>query len=105
MDFTAANPMPKIRRAKLPEALLTHLLVRTRQRGISHEQIILLACWLDTEPEVPEGKWFKSFPGMTVCGEGEFVKTFSSYQAGYWRILLFTVRYSCHPRRDWPGRQ
>ena len=68
--------MPRIRRDKLPEPLLTHLLTRMRQRNISHEQIILLARWLDTEPEVMEGKWFKHFPGMTVCGEGELIKTF-----------------------------
>jgi hypothetical protein len=36
----------------------------------------LLAEWLDTQPEVPEGPWFKKFPGMTVCGEGELIKTF-----------------------------
>jgi hypothetical protein len=68
--------MPKIRRDKLPEHLLRHLLTRMRQRGISHDQLILLARWLETEPEVPEGKWFKKFPGMTVCGEGELIKTF-----------------------------
>ena len=68
--------MPKIRRAKLPEPLLVHLLTRMRQRNISHEHIILLARWLDTEPEVPAGKWFKKFPGMTICGEGELIKTF-----------------------------
>jgi hypothetical protein len=32
--------------------------------------------WLDTQPEVPSGKWFKRFPGMILCGEGELVKTF-----------------------------
>jgi len=68
--------MPKIRRRRLPQALLVHLLTRMRQRNISPEQIILLARWLDTEPDVPEGKWFKKFPGFTVCGEGEFIKTF-----------------------------
>ena len=36
----------------------------------------LLADWLRAEPEVPEGKWFKKFPGLTVCGEGELIKTF-----------------------------
>ena len=35
-----------------------------------------MAEWLRTDPEVPEGKWFKKFSGMTVCGEGEFIKTF-----------------------------
>ena len=68
--------MPKIRRQKLPEALLRHLLTRMRQRGVSDEQIVLLAHWLDTDPEVPNGKWFKKFSGLTVCGEGEFIKTF-----------------------------
>ena len=68
--------MPRIRRQKLPEALLRHLLERVRQREISHEKIVLLAQWLDANPEVPEGKWFKQFPGMTVCGEGELIKTF-----------------------------
>ena len=66
--------MPKIRR-KVPEPLLVHLLTRMRQRNISNDQIILLARWLDAKPEVPDGKWFKKFPGMTVCGEGELVKT------------------------------
>ena len=68
--------MPKVRRQNLPEALLRHLLTRMRQRGVSHDQIILLARWLDAEPEVPAGRWFKKFPGMTVCGEGELIKTF-----------------------------
>jgi hypothetical protein len=47
-----------------------------RQRAVSHEQIVQLARWLDANPEVPEGKWFKKFPGLTVCGEGELIKTF-----------------------------
>ena len=68
--------MPKIRRAKLPEPLLVHLLTRVRKRNISHEQVILLARWLDTNPEVPEDKWFKNISGMTVCGEGALIKTF-----------------------------
>ena len=68
--------MPKIRRHKLPQPLLAHLLTRMRQRNISPEQIISLARWLDTDPEVPESKWFRKFPGFIVCGEGEFIKMF-----------------------------
>jgi hypothetical protein len=68
--------MPKIRRQNLPEALLRHLLTRVRERNVSYEQIALLAYWLETQPEVPNGKWFKKFSGMTVCGEGELIKTF-----------------------------
>jgi hypothetical protein len=68
--------MPRIRRHHLPPPLLAHLLDRIKRRNISADQLGLLADWLDTEPEVPGRKWFKQFSGMTVCGEGELVKTF-----------------------------
>ena len=42
----------------------------------SATQLGELSNWLRTDPEVPNGKWFKKFSGMTVCGEGELVKTF-----------------------------
>jgi len=35
----------------------------------------LLATWLDTEPDVPEGEWYKRFSGKIVCGESELIKT------------------------------
>jgi hypothetical protein len=38
----------------------------------------LLTKWLDTEPDVPEGRWYKRFSGMTIWGEGDLIKTFSS---------------------------
>ena len=53
-----------------------HLLERVQQRHISGKDLVLMVQWLDQQPEVPTGKWFKRFPGMTVCGEGELVKTF-----------------------------
>ena len=68
--------MPKIRREHLPPALLYHLLDRIHSPEISADQLGMLADWLDTEPEVPDEKWFKRFPGMIVCGENELVKTF-----------------------------
>jgi len=68
--------MPRIRRHNLPPLLLDHLLDRVRRRNISADQLGLMANWLSTEPEVPAGSWFKKFPGLTVCGEGELIKTF-----------------------------
>jgi hypothetical protein len=68
--------MPQIRRHSLPPRLLDHLLARVSDRKISADQLGLLADWLRAEPEVPDGKWFKKISGMTVCGEGELVKTF-----------------------------
>jgi hypothetical protein len=68
--------MPKIRRQNLPPALLHHLLDRIRSREISADHLGLFAERLDTEPEVPDEKWFKRFPAMTVCGQGDLEKTF-----------------------------
>lgn len=45
--------MPKIRRARLPDALFQHLLTRAREREISRDAIIAFPAWLDTNPEVP----------------------------------------------------
>ncbi len=68
--------MPKIRRQNLPPSLLNHLLDRVTDREISADQLGRFADWLATEPEVPEGQWFKQFPELIVCGDGELVKTF-----------------------------
>jgi hypothetical protein len=68
--------MPRARRHNVPPALFHHLLDRVQRRNIPASQLAMLAKWLDAEPEVPEGPWYKRFSGMTVCGEGELIKTF-----------------------------
>ena len=68
--------MPRIRRQNLPRPLWVHLLERVKHRHIPVDQLGLLADWLATEPEAPNGRWVKRFPGMIVCGEGQFIKTF-----------------------------
>ena len=68
--------MPKVLRRNLPSSLYDHLLERVQQRHISGQQLTLLVQWLDAQPDVPGGKWFKRFSGMIVCGEGELIKTF-----------------------------
>ena len=68
--------MPRVRRQNVPPALLQHLLDRVQRRKIPASQLELLAKWLDREPEVPEGQWYKRFSGMAVCGEGELIKIF-----------------------------
>jgi hypothetical protein len=68
--------MPKVCRDKLPPYLLQHLMVRVRQRNISLEHLEAVLRWLEQEPIVPDGKWFKKFSGFTLCREGELVKTF-----------------------------
>jgi hypothetical protein len=68
--------VPRVRRQNVPPALFQHLLDRIQSRKIPASQLELLAKWLDSEPEVPQGPWYKRFSGMTVCGEGELIKTF-----------------------------
>jgi len=67
--------VPRVRRQNVPPALLQHLLDRVQSRKIPASQLELLAKWLDGEPEVPDGQWYKRFSAMTVCGEGELIKT------------------------------
>ena len=68
--------MPQVRRTDVAPALFQHFLDRIQDRRIDAGQLELLAKWLDREPEVPAGAWYKRFPGMTVCGQGELIKTF-----------------------------
>ena len=90
--------MPRIRRHNLPPHLLDHLLDRVSRRNISADQLGLMADWLRTEPEVPDGPWFKKFSGRiprsrerermsagqvrverkkaVQFGKGELIKTF-----------------------------
>lgn len=68
--------MPRIQRHDLPPALFQHLLERIHSRDIPGDQLGLLADWLDNDPEVPKGHWFKTFPQMIVRGKGQRIKTF-----------------------------
>ena len=68
--------MPKVQRKDIPRALLGHLLQRIAERRIDALALNSLAVWLDTNPEVRAGDWFKRFPSMTVCGRGVLIKTF-----------------------------
>jgi hypothetical protein len=70
--------MPRIQRHDLPPALFQHLLERIHSRDIPGDQLGLLSDWLLTDSEVPAGRWFKTFPQMTVCGEGHLIKPFSN---------------------------
>ena len=68
--------MPQVQRSKIPIPLMEHLVDRIHTREIDADALRSFAAWLGTNPEVPEGSWYKRFPDMTVCGEGALVKTF-----------------------------
>lgn len=81
-DSTARNPKIKIRRHVLPQQFLSRLFLRARQRNLAADPLILMACWLETEPEAPDGKRLKRFPGFALCGEAEFHQSHSVPWAG-----------------------
>jgi hypothetical protein len=69
--------MPRIARwADLPPRVRQHLMERMRDRAITLEDLNQLRLWIASEPEVPEGEWYKDFGSFKVCGEGKFPKTF-----------------------------
>jgi hypothetical protein len=68
--------MPKIQWTDLPAALRDHLFERAAERKITGEDLHRLKIWRQSEPDAPEGKWFKDFGSFKICGEGRFPKTF-----------------------------
>jgi hypothetical protein len=68
--------MPKIQWTNLPSALRQHLFDRLEDRQITAEDLYLLKIWRESEPEAPEGEWYKDFGSFKICGESRFPKTF-----------------------------
>ena len=69
--------MPKIETwSRLPPAIRQHLIERMHDRKIGLDDLNRLRMWLETNPEVPEGQWYKDFGSFKLCGEGSYPKTF-----------------------------
>jgi len=68
--------MPKIEWTNLPDAIRKHLLLRLKERQITEEDLYQLKLWRETEPEAPEGPWYKDFGSFKIRGEGRYPKTF-----------------------------
>jgi hypothetical protein len=67
--------MPKIRKPP-PPYFMKHLVDRFREGRISAADFDALQDWLNSDPDVPPGKLYKTFPKFTPAGEGEVPKTF-----------------------------
>ena len=62
--------MPKIQWQHLPPAVLSHLVERVRERAIGAGDLKKLDDWKRTEPEAPDGQWYKDFGSFKLCGKG-----------------------------------
>jgi hypothetical protein len=51
------------------------LLERVEERHISVDDLTWLQAWVRSEPQAPEGDWYKDFGSFTLCGSGEYPKT------------------------------
>ena len=69
--------MPKIATwSEMPPAVREHLIERMHDRKISLDDLNRLRVWMESNPEVPEGSWYKDFGSLKLCGEGKYPKTF-----------------------------
>jgi hypothetical protein len=60
----------------LPTALRDHLFERLADRQITVDDLYKLKLWRESEPDAPDGLWYKDFGSFKICGEGKFPKTF-----------------------------
>jgi hypothetical protein len=69
--------MPKIASwDKLPSAVRRHLIDRMRDRSIGLPDLNQLRIWIESQPEVPDGDWYKDFGSFKICGHGPHPSTF-----------------------------
>jgi hypothetical protein len=68
--------MPRIQWTGLPPALRDHLFDRLRERKITADDLYQLKTWRESDPDAPDGLWYKDFGSFKICGEGKFPKTF-----------------------------
>jgi hypothetical protein len=68
--------MPKIQWTELPLPLRQHLFDRLEQRQITVEDLYQLKLWRESDPDAPEGEWYKDFGTFKICASGRFSKTF-----------------------------
>ena len=68
--------MPRIQWTELPAALRDHLFDRLRERKITAADLYQLKIWRESEPEAPEGPWYKDFGSFKLRGEGQYPNTF-----------------------------
>jgi hypothetical protein len=68
--------MPKIQWSDLPPTLRRQLLLRLKERQVTEEDLLRLMEWRRSEPDAPDGAWYKDFGSFKICGEGKYPKTF-----------------------------
>lgn len=55
---------------------MDHLIQQFREGRIPAGEFLTLKQWIDSDPDVPEGMWYKRFRSFTLAGNGEWPSTF-----------------------------
>jgi hypothetical protein len=60
----------------MPRIARWDLINRMRDRAIGIADLNQLRLWIESQPEVPDGDWYKDFGSFKICGRGSYPKTF-----------------------------
>jgi hypothetical protein len=69
---------------EFPRGVQIHLSDRLRDRNITADDLDKLRVWIESEPLVPDGDWYKDFGSFKICGSGPFPTTFLSGDQAAW---------------------
>src|SRR5579883_653671 len=99
--------MPKIKLPP-PKGSLDHLIQRYREGRISSADFLELKHWLESDPDVPSGRWYKRFHSGTLAGNGERVATFlapgMAVDGDEIQYLGYAVFPAAAPQCEWSAR-
>jgi hypothetical protein len=56
--------------SQFPIAVQRHISERLLDRNITKDDLNKLRIWVDSQPEVPEDRWFKDFGSFKIVGKG-----------------------------------
>ena len=59
-------------------AVLQNLIERMHDRKIGLDDLNRLRLWLESQPEVSEGPWYKDFGSFKLCGEAQVSQDISA---------------------------
>lgn len=69
---------------EFPPRVREHLRERLRDRRVTVADLDKLRVWVESQPEVPAGDWFKDFGSFKICGNGPDPSTFLTAEQKAW---------------------
>lgn len=67
--------MPKLQKSNLPPTVVSHLQQRVYERRITLADLGRLRDWVNSDPDLPDGDWYKDFGSFVLAGSGPWPST------------------------------